>query len=179
MRNIYNPNEINEDNFDSFFLELPEHTGGIYDYKYLLTVCLNISEEQTIQLMPYIVDRFITENFEMAEWVERFRVLEKAKEIYALDMFGKDADFSKYKLTDSQDIFISKNYPADKLETLIIPVKLFQESNLAPMEIIIYVLHTEWAKSYSMIAQTLNRDPRTIETTFKRAAFKMESGRLL
>ena len=171
---ILNIEEINEQNFNEILPELtkPEN-GGIYDYKFLLKVCKNITDNQELVLIPHIIDRFVTENFELAEWEIRFKVLEIAKEIYAKDVFWNDPDFVKFKLTNYQEIFISKNYPHDKIETLIIPIKLFQESDLAPMEIVVYTLKHEWGKSYAIIAEMLKRDPRTIETTFKRAVFKL------
>lgn len=52
--------------------------------------------------------------------------------------------------------------------------ELFHTTNLAPMEIIVYTLKQAWNKSYTTISKMLNRDQRTIETTFKRAVAKIE-----
>ena len=174
---IFKPDEVNEHNFYDVLDELKDiNHSGICDYKFLLEVCRNITDDQEDILKPYIIDRFITEQFEEAEWEGRFKILEDAKEVYVNDMCFPDSYFQKYNLTDCQDVVISKAYHKSKqLNTLVIPVNLFKESNLAPMEIIVWVLKTSWEKSYSTIAKMLNRDPRTIETTFKRAVAKMES----
>ncbi|MCK5216377.1 MAG: hypothetical protein KAJ93_01220 [Methanosarcinales archaeon] len=174
---ILKPDEVNEHNFFDVLDELKDiNHSGVYDYKFLLEVCNNITEDQEYILIPYIIDRFITEQFEMAEWVGRFQILEDAKEIYVNDMCLPDSYFQKYKITDCQNVVISKaEHKSEPLDTLVIPVNLFKESDLAPMEIIVWVLKTSWEKSYSTIAKMLNRDPRTIETTFKRAVAKMES----
>ena len=173
---ILNPYEINEHNFLTKLDELTDiHHSGICDYKFLLEVCKNITDDQEDILKPYIIDRFITEQFGEAEWEGRFQILEDAKEIYVNDMCFPESYFQKYKITDCQDVVISKSYhKSEQLNTLVIPVNLFKESDLAPMEIIVWVLKTSWDKSYSTIAKMLNRDPRTIETTFKRAVVKME-----
>lgn len=144
------------------------------DWEFMLKVCDIITDEQEDILKPHIVDNFITDKFEEAEWEGRFCVLERAKEIYARDMFGVNLDFVRRKLTDYQDLFFSKSYHYDELETLIIPTELFKNTNLAPMEIIVYELKQNWNKKYPVIAKMLNRDQRTIETTFKRAVVKME-----
>ena len=174
---ILKPDEVNEHNFFDVLDELRDiHHSGICDYKFLLEVCNYITEDQEDILIPYIIDRFITEEFEMAEWQGRFRLLEGAKEIYINNMCLPDSYFQKYKITGCQNVVISKAYhKSEPLDTLVIPVNLFKESDLAPMEIIVWVLKTSWDKSYSTIAKMLNRDPRTIETTFKRAVAKMES----
>ena len=174
---ILKPSDVNHHNFNDLLSELKDiHHSGICDYKFLLEVCNNITDDQEDILKPYIVDRFITEMFEEAEWEGRFKLLENAKEIYARDMCFPENDFVKLKITDCQDIFISKSYhPTEEIDTLIIPVELFKSSNMAPLEIIVYTLKMNWNRSYSTIAKMLNRDPRTIETTFKRAVIKMES----
>jgi len=174
---ILKPDEVNQFNFSEKLEELTDiNHGGICDYKFLLEVCDYITDDQEDILKPYIIDRFINEQFEEAEWEGRFRLLEDAKEIYAENMCFPESEFVKFKIADSQDVFISKSYhKSEPLDTLVIPVNLFKESNLAPMEIIVWVLKTSWNKSYSIIAKMLNRDPRTIETTFKRAVAKMES----
>ena len=174
---ILNSDEVNEHNFFDVLDELKDiNHSGICDYKFLLEVCRNITDDQEDILKPYIIDRFITEQFEEAEWEGRFQILEDAKEIYVKDMCFPESEFVKFKISDSQDVVISKSYhKSESLETLVIPVNLFKESDLAPMEIIVWVLKTSWNKSYSTIATILNRDPRTIETTFKRAVAKMES----
>jgi len=173
---LLKPDEVNENNFFDLLNELKDiNHSGICDYKFLLAVCRNITEDQEDILKPYIIDRFITEQFEEAEWEGRFKILEDAKEIYTKDMFGDDPTFAKYKISDNQSIFISKAYPNEINDTLVIPVNLFKESNLSPMEIIVYVLKMSHNKSYSTIAKMLNRDPRTISTTFHRAVEKMES----
>jgi DNA-binding CsgD family transcriptional regulator len=171
---ILKHDEVNEHNFDEHLPEIinPNHR-AFYNYRFLLCVSTHINEDQEDILKPYIVDRFITEMFELAEWEGRFKILENAKEIYTKELFGDDPAFSMYKISDSQSIFVSKDYPDEVNDTLVIPVNLFKESNLAPMEIIVWVLKTSWNKSYSTIAKMLNRDPRTIETTFKRAVAKM------
>jgi len=173
---ILKPDEVNEHNFYDVLDELKDiHHSGICDYKFLLEVCMNITDDQEDILKPYIIDRFITEQFEEAEWEGRFQILEDAKEIYVKDMCFPESVFVKLKIADCQEVVISKSYhKSTALETLVIPVNLFKESNLAPMEIIVWVLKTSWNKSYSTIATILNRDPRTIETTFKRAVAKME-----
>ena len=61
-----------------------------------------------------------------------------------------------------------------KIETLIIPTELFKNTNLAPMEIIVWELKQNWNKSYSVISKMLNRHPNTINETFKRAVVKIE-----
>ena len=145
------------------------------DYNFLLDLWDVITEDQYDSLKPHIVDKFITEMFEEAEWEGRFQLLEDAKEIYSKDMCFPESDFVKLKVADCQDIFISKSYhPTEEIDTLIIPVELFKSSNMAPLEIIVYTLKMNWNRSYSTIAKMLNRDPRTIETTFKRAIVKME-----
>lgn len=173
---IFKPDEVNADNFYDALDELKDiNHSGICDYKFLLKVCKNITDDQEDILKPYIIDRFITEQFEEAEWEGRFQILEDAKEIYVNDMCFPCSYFQKYNIADCQDVVISKSYnKSEQLNTLVIPVNLFEESNLAPMEIIVWVLKTSWNKSYSTIAKMLNRDPRTIETTFKRAVVKME-----
>ena len=173
---ILKPEEVNEHNFYDVLDELKDiNHSGICDYKFLLKVCYNITEDQEDILRPYIVDRFITEQFEEAEWEGRFQLLEDAKEIYTKDMCFPESDFVRFKIADCQDVVISKSYhKSEPLDTLVIPVNLFKESDLAPMEIIVWILKTSWDKSYSTIAKMLNRDPRTIETTFKRAVVKME-----
>ena len=174
---ILNPNEVNEHNFLGVLDELKDiNHSGICDYKFLLEVCRNITDDQEDILKPYIVDRFITEQFEEAEWEGRFQILEDAKEIYVKDMCFPESDFIKFKITDCQSVVISKSYhKSEPLNTLVITTVLFRESDLAPMEIIVWVLKTSWNKSYSTIAKMLGRDARTIETTFKRAVAKMES----
>jgi hypothetical protein len=170
---LISPNAITSGNFKDMFPIITDHRKqGFYNYSFLLEVCGNITEEQEDILKPYIIDRFITEEFEEASWEGRFSVLEDAKEIYAKDMFGDNPEFVKTKITDCQGIFISREYPDDILECLIIPTKLF-ESDLAPLEVIVYTLKMDWHKSYSNIAKILCRDPRTIETVFKRAVFKL------
>jgi len=144
------------------------------DWKFMLDVCGLITDDQEYILEPYIVDNFITDKFEEAEWEGRFRVLERAKEVYANDIFGGNPDFIRRKLTNYQDLFFSKSYHYDEVETLIIPTELFKNTNLAPMEIIVYELKQNWNKKYPVIANMLNRNQRTIETTFKRAVAKME-----
>ena len=172
---ILKPDEVNVDNFYDVLDELRDiHHSGICDYKFLLEVCKNITDDQEDILKPYIIDRFITEQFEEAEWEERFQILEDAKEVYTKDIFGDNPTFAKYKISDHQSIFISKDYPYEINDTLVIPVNLFKESDLAPMEIIVWVLKMSSNKSYSTIAKMLGRDARTIETTFKRAVVKME-----
>ena len=174
---ILNPNEVNEHNFFGVLDELKDiNRSGICDYKFLLEVCRNITGDQEDILKPYIVDRFITEQFEEAEWEGRFQILEDAKEIYVKDMCFPESDFIKFKIADCQSVVISKSYhKSEPLNTLVITTALFRESDLAPMEIIVWVLKTSWNKSYSTIAKMLGRDARTIETTFKRAVAKMES----
>ena len=169
---IFEAKEINEHNFDERFDKLI----NMWDYNFLLDVCRYITEDQETTLEPHIIDAFITEHFEECEWEGRFRALERAKEVYAKSMcFGEgDKDFIRMKLTNCQDIFISKSYHYDELETLIIPTELFKNTNLAPMEIIVYELKQNWNKKYPVIAKMLNRDQRTIETTVKRAVAKME-----
>ena len=157
----------------TFEFLLPDILNG--DWRFLLSIEERISDDQFETLQPYIIDKFITVNFEQSEWERRFRLLEDAKEVYTKELFGDDSAFVKYKLADYQSIFVSKDYPDEINDTLIIPVNLFKESDLAPMEIIVWVLKTSWNKSYSTIAKMLNRDPRTIETTFKRAVAKMGS----
>ena len=174
---ILKPNEVNEHNFFDVLDELKDiHHSGICDYKFLLEVCRNITDDQEDILKPYIIDRFITEQFEEAEWEGRFQILEDAKEIYAEDMCFPENEFVRFKIANSQSVVISKAYhKSEPLDTLVIPVNLFKQSDLAPMEIIVWVLKTSWNKSYSTIAKMLGRDARTIETTFKRAVAKMES----
>ena len=174
---ILNPDEINEHNFITKLDELTDiHHSGICDYKFLLKVCKNVTDDQEDILKPYIVDRFITEQFEEAEWEGRFQLLEDAKEVYTEDMCFPKSEFVRLKIADCQGIFISKSYHKNEpLNTLVIPVNIFKQTDLAPMEIIVWVLKTSWNKSYSTIAKMLDRDPRTIETTFKRAVAKMES----
>lgn len=172
---ILKPDEVNQSNFSEKLEELTDiNHSGICDYKFLLEVCNNITDDQEDILKPYIVDRFITEQFEEAEWEGRFQILEDAKEIHVKDMCLPESDFIMFKIADCQSVVISKSYhKSEPLNTLVIPVNLFKESDLAPMEIIVWVLKTSWNKSYSTIAKMLNRDPRTIETTFKRAVSKM------
>ena len=170
-RVILSPDDVTSDNFEEMLPELIDSRKNC-DYKFLLLVCNNITVDQIEVLEPYIVDRFITENFEEAEWEGRFSVLENAKEIYARDMFGANPDFIKVPITDSQDIFISNGYYHETLDCLIVPTKMF-ETDLSPFEIIVYTLRMDWHKSYSNIAETLNRSPKTIETVFKRAVFKL------
>ena len=174
---ILKPDDVNQYNFFDVLGELKDiNHSGICDYKFLLEVCKNITDDQEDILKPYILDRFITEQFEEAEWEGRFQILEDAKEIYVNDMCFPGSYFQKYKIADCQDVVISKSYhKSEPLNTLVIPVNLFKESDLAPMEIIVWVLKTGWDKSYSTIAKMLGRDARTIETTFKRAVVKMES----
>lgn len=172
---ILKTDEVNADNFYDVLDELKDiHHSGICDYKFLLEVCKNITDDQEDILKPYIIDRFITEQFEEAEWEGRFQILEDAKEVYTKDIFGDNPTFAKYKISDHQSIFISKDYSYEINDTLVIPVNLFKESDLAPMEIIVWVLKMSLNKSYSTIAKMLGRDARTIETTFKRAVVKME-----
>ena len=174
---ILKTDDVNQHNFLDVLDELKDiNHSGIYDYKFLLEVCNNITDDQEDILKPYIIDRFITEQFEEVEWEGRFQILEDAKEIYAKDMCFPESEFVKFKIADCQHVVISKSYhKSEPLNTLVIPINLFYESDLAPMEIIVWVLKTSWNKSYSTIAMMLNRDPRTIETTFKRAVAKMES----
>ena len=173
---VFEPDEVNTENFYELLPELinPNHR-AFYNYQFLLCVSTHINDDQEDVLKPYIVDRFITEMFELSEWEGRFKILEDAKEIYTKELFGDDPAFSMYKISDSQSIFVSKDYPDEVNDTLVIPVNLFKESNLAPMEIIVWVLKMGSNKSYSTIAKMLGRDARTIDTTFKRAVAKMES----
>lgn len=78
------------------------------------------------------------------------------------------------KLSNYQDVFICKDYYSDANDTLIIPTELFKNTNLAPMEIIVWELKQNWNKPYSVISKMLNRHPNTINETFKRAVVKME-----
>lgn len=156
--------------FDSLLPEILKR-----DWEFLLKVSYKITDDQNDILQPHILDKFITDQFEQAEWEGRFQILEDAKEIYAKELFGDEPSFVKYNISNYQSIFISKDYSYDVNDTLVIPVNLFRESDLAPMEIIVWVLKTSWNKSYSTIAKMLGRDARNIETTFKRAVAKMES----
>lgn len=169
---IYEAKEINEHNFNDRFDEIIDSQ----NYNFLLDICRYITEDQVTKLEPYIVDAFISDHFEECEWEGRFSVLERAKEVYTKGMcFGEgDKDFVRMKLTNYQDIFISKAYEHDEIETLIIPTELFKNTNLAPMEIIVWELKQNWNKSYSVISKMLNRHPNTINETFKRAVVKME-----
>lgn len=171
---IFEPEQITEDNFDDNFDSIINEYGG-RNYKFMLKLVNNINEDQYSRLMPYILTKFIDEEFECAEWLDRFDVLEKSKQRYVKEMFGKNPNFRTLKVTDNQSITICNDFEGDEFKTLPIPVELFKHTNLAPMEIIVYTLKVGWDKSYSNIARTLNRDPRTIETTFKRAVAKMES----
>ena len=174
---ILKHDDVNQYNFFDVLDELKDiNHGGICDYKFLLEVCNHITDDQEDILKPYIIDRFITEQFEEAEWERRFQILEDAKEIYVNNMCFPESDFIKFKIADCQSVVISKSYhKSEPLNTLVITTNLFRESDLAPMEIIVWVLKTSWNKSYSTIAKMLGRDDRTIETTFKRAVAKMES----
>lgn len=164
---------INENTFDDYKKEIID-----FGWRFMVEINMHttVTEDQYEELQPYIIDGFISEIFKQSEWERRFHILERAKEIHAKNMcFVKsDEDFVRMKLTNSQDIFISKAYDHDELETLIIPTELFKNTNLAPMEIIVWELKQNWNKSYSVISKILNRHPNTINETFKRAVAKME-----
>ena len=161
--------KVTSETFDCLFPEIIK-----MDWESMIEVGLVVTEDQFYKLQPYILDNFVSDVFEQAEWEGRFRLFERAKEIYARDMFGEDTDFVRMKLSNCQDVFICKDYNSDTNDTLVISTELFHTTNLAPMEIIVYTLKHEWNKSYATISKMLNRDPRTINETFKRAVAKME-----
>ena len=161
--------KINPKTFGCLFQEIIK-----MDWESMIEVGLVVTEDQFYRLQPYILDEFVSDVFEQAEWEGRFRLFEKAKEIYARDMFGGDTDFVRMKLSNYQDVFICKDYNSDTNDTLVISTELFHTTNLAPMEIIVYTLKQEWNKSYATISKMLNRHPNTINETFKRAVVKME-----
>ena len=171
---ILEPHEIDEHNFDHVFDDLINEYGG-RNYHFLLMVCENITEEQIDKLKPYIVTKFIDEEFECAEWQDRFDTLEKSKQRYVKEMFGKNPTFRKFCITNDQSVIICNESENDEFKTLLIPTELFKHTQLAPLEVIVYTLKAGWNKSYANIARTLNRSPNTIETVFKRAVVKMES----
>ena len=171
---ILEPHEINENNFDQAFDFLINEYGG-RNYHFLLMVCENITEDQIDKLKPYIVTKFIDEEFECAEWQDRFDILEKSKQRYVKEMFGNNPAFRKFYITDDQSITICNEFENDEFKTLLIPTELFKHTQLAPLEVIVYTLKAGWNKTYANIARTLNRSPNTIETVFKRAVVKMES----
>lgn len=161
--------KINPETFGCLFQEIIK-----MDWESMIEVGGVVTEDQFYRLQPYILDNFVSDIFEQAEWERRFRLFERAKEIYARDMFDNNTDFVRMKLSNYQDVFICKDYNSDVNNTLVISTELFHTTNLAPMEIIVYTLKQEWNKSYATISKMLNRDQRTIETTFKRAVVKME-----
>ena len=161
--------KVTSETFECLFPEIIK-----MDWESMIEAGLVVTEDQFYKLQPYILDEFVSDVFEQAEWEGRFRLFEKAKEIYARDMFGDDTGFVRMKLSNYQDVFICKDYYSHTNDTLVISTELFHTTNLAPMEIIVYTLKQEWNKSYATISKMLNRDQRTIETTFKRAVVKME-----
>lgn len=161
--------KINPGTFEGLLPEIVK-----MDWESMVEVGVVVTEDQFYKLQPYILDEFVTNVFEQSEWEGRFRLYERAKEIYAKDMFGNSPDFVRMKLSNYQDVFVCKDYYSDATDTLIIPTELFKNTNLAPMEIIVWDLKQNWNKSYPVIAKMLNRDQRTINETFKRAVVKME-----
>ena len=167
---ILDPNEINTLNFDEKFNELVEH--GTSTYKFLLKVLDNdLNEYQFDRLRSYIIDRFINEEFECAEWEDRFNLLEEVKERYIEDMQFLE-HCKNFNITDEQRCIINTDH--GDIKTLVIPIDMFNDTNLSPFEIIVYNLKYIWDKTYAEIARMLNRDPSTIETVFKRAFIKLE-----
>lgn len=129
------------------------------------------NEYQFDRLRAYIIDRFINEEFECAEWEDRFNLLEEVKEIYIEDMQWLE-HYKNFNITDGQRCVINTEY--GDIKTLVIPIDMFNDTDLSPFEIIVYNLKYVWDKTYAEIARMLNRDPSTIETVFKRAFFKLE-----
>ena len=161
--------KINSKTFEGLLPEIVK-----MDWESMVEVGMVVTEDQFCKLQPYILDAFVSDVFEQAEWESRFRLYERAKEIYAKDVFGDSPDFVRMKLSNYQDVFICKDYYSDANDTLIIHTELFKNTNLAPMEIIVWELKHNWNKPYSVISKMLNRHPNTINETFKRAVVKME-----
>lgn len=164
---ILDPTEITIINFNEKLSELVKDS----TYRFLLKVLDNdLNDDQFDALRPHILDKLINEEYGCEEWQDRFNMLEEVKEIYLNDMCGI-GKYKNFDITDEQRCLI--NVSDGDIKTLVIPIDMFNNTKLSPLEIIVYCLRNEWGKSYADIARILNRDPRTINTTFKRAIAKM------
>lgn len=166
---ILDPTEITIQNFYGKLPELIKDS----KYKFLLRVLDNdLEPHQFDALIPHIIDKLIDEEFECAEWQDRFAILELVKKLYVDEMSGI-GKYHKFDITDNQQCLI--NVSDGDIKTLVIPIDMFHNTDLAPLEIIVCCLKNEWERSYADIARILNRDPRTINTAFKRGMAKIEN----
>lgn len=78
----------------------------------------------------------------------------------------------KYKLTSSEIISLIEQKPISK--EILIPVSIFEAEDLSALEAICKYLKEELELSYSRIALLLNRDSRTIWTTYTNAIKKLK-----
>ena len=168
---ILDPTEITIQNFYEKLPELVKHS----TYRFLLRVLDNdLEPNQFDALRHHIIDKLINEEFECAEWQDRFAMLELVKRLYVDDMCGI-GKYHKFDITDEQQCLI--NVSDGDIKTLVIPVDMFHDTDLAPLEIIVCCLKNEWGRSYADIARVLNRDRRTINTAFKRGMAKIENNK--
>lgn len=166
---ILDPTEITIHNFYEKMPELLKNS----KYKFLLRVLDNgLEPDQFDALRPHIIDKFINEEYECAEWADRFAMLELVKKLYVDEMCGI-GKYQKFDITDEQQCLI--NVSDGDIKTLVIPIDMFHYTDLAPLEIIVCCLKNEWGRSYADIARVLNRDPSTINTAFKRGMAKIEN----
>ena len=166
---ILDPTEITIQNFYGKLPELIKDS----KYKFLLRVLDNdLEPHQFDALIPHIIDKLIDEEFECAEWQDRFAILELVKKLYVDEMSGI-GKYHKFDITDNQQCLI--NVSDGDIKTLVIPIDMFHNTDLAPLEIIVCCLKNEWGRSYADIARILNRDPRTINTAFKRGMAKIQN----
>ena len=56
--------------------------------------------------------------------------------------------------------------------SMTVPISIFRDEKLGPLEVITYWLKENAGMSYSNIARVLNRNPRTIWTSYNRAVQK-------
>ncbi|MBS3114282.1 hypothetical protein J4448_04215 [Candidatus Woesearchaeota archaeon] len=82
----------------------------------------------------------------------------------------------KYKLASNEILSLIEEKPISK--EILIPVSIFEVSNLSALEVICKYLKEELELNYSKIALLLNRNSRTIWTTYKNA-FRKKKERLI
>lgn len=76
----------------------------------------------------------------------------------------------KYKISPNEILSLIEEKPISK--EILIPVSIFEVKNLSALEVICKYLKEELELSYSKIALLLNRNSRTIWTTYKNSARK-------
>ena len=78
----------------------------------------------------------------------------------------------KYNLTFNEILSLIEEKPISK--EILIPISVFEAEDLSALEIVCKYLKEEFDLSYSKIAILLNRDSRTIWTTYNNATRKVK-----